>query len=805
MQTLWQDFRYAVRMLFKKPAVTIMAILTLAIGIGANTAIFSVVNGVLLRPLPYKDPDRLAMVWMDNSRINVSEDWHSYPNYVDYRTQTQTFEDIAMFNNMSLNLTGEGEPERIVGAHVSSNLFPLLGVEAALGRTFTAEEDVDGKDKVVLLGYGLWQRRFAGDKDILGKSIYLSGEPRVVVGVMPKGFAFPRKETDMWIPSAPGERTKQARGSFWIQLIGRLKPGVTVKQAQADMSTIAANIRQQNPDQEGYDVNIVSYHEQVVGNVKPALLVLLGAVAFVLLISCVNVANLLLARAAGREREIAIRTAIGATRARLIRQLLTESALLAALGGAAGILLAVWGLDALIALSPQDIPRLDQIRIDGRVLGFSLAVSILTGLIFGLVPALQGSKSDLNESLKDGGRGATTGIRGRRLRNILVVAEIAIALVLLIGAGLMIRSFLTLQKVNLGFNPDNILTLRVRLSGSKYREGAAAVDFYKQLLQRVSAMPGVQSAGAVSDVFLSKTPNSGNFSIEGRPDFPPAERVEVPIDVASPNYFKAMEIPLLEGRFFDDRDSPDGPPVVIINETMARLFWPGEDALGKRIKYGQQSSEDSWKEIIGIVKDTRRTGFDAEVRPETYLPHAQAPARGLMLIVRGVSDPLNLATTIRAAVLELDKDQPVYEIKTMDMLLGDMVAQRRLNTLLFGIFAVVAMLLASVGIYGIMSQSVTQRTHEIGVRMALGAQKSDVLGLVLRQAMTLAVSGIVLGLGAAFALTRVMSSLLYGVSATDPLTFAAISLALAGVAMLASYIPARRAAKVDPMVALRYE
>jgi len=805
MQTFLQDLKYAVRMFLKQPAFTIIAILTLAIGIGANTTIFSVVNSILLRPLPYREPDRLAMVWMNNARINISEDWHSYPNYEAYRNNTSTFEDIAIFNNRSFNITGDNEPERVRGAIASSNLFPLLGVDAMLGRTFTPEEDENGKDMVAILSYGLWQRRFAADPDILGKTVSLNNANREIIGVMPASFRFPEKDTEMWIPVAPSPQAKTNRNSIWLQAIGRLKPAVTINQAQSDMSAISDRIIEQYPNQEGYRANIVSYHEQIVGNVKPALLVLLGAVAFVLLIACTNVANLLLSRAAAREREVAIRTAVGASRARLVRQFLTESGLLAIIGGAIGVALAYWGLDLLVAIAPSDVPRLDQIRIDSRVLIFSLGMSILTGLVFGLVPALHASKANLNESLKEGGRGTTTGIQGRRVRNSLVVTEVAIALVLLIGAGLMIRSFMHLQRVDIGFNPDNLLTARVQLSGNRYRDNQAAINFYKQLNERIEQFPGVTGAGAISTLFLSKTPSSSNFSIEGRPQPPPTEQVEVPIDIVNQSFFKVMEIPLVRGRSFEERDGPDAPPVIIINETMARRFWPGEDAIGKRMKFASPDSDDPWIEIIGIVGDVRRTGFDAEVRPETFLPHAQAPSRGLMMVIRADSDPSQLASSFRAAVREIDSDQPVFEVRTMDTRLGEMMAQRRLNMILFGIFAAVALLLASVGIYGIISHNVTERTHELGVRMALGASRGNVLKLILRQGMTLTAIGIGFGLAGAFGLTRVMSSLLYGVSATDPLTFVLIALMLGVVALAACLIPARRATKVDPISALRYE
>jgi len=806
METLWQDLRFGLRMSLKHPGFIAAVVLALALGIGANTVIFSVVNAILLNPLPYPHPDRLVMVWLDNKRLGLDQDWHSYPNYADYRDQNKVFEKLAAFNDRRFNLTGEGEPERIIGAWATANFFAVMGVEPVMGRAFTVEEEEPGRDQVVVIGYGLWQRRFGSDPKIVGQTISLNGAPRTVVGVMPAHFRFPSKEAEMWVPLALSANGKNARGGFSLKSIGRLKPGITITQARADLGTIASRLEQQYPDMlSGYGVNLVPLYEQVVGKIRPALLVLLGAVGFVLLIACANVANLLLARAAVREREIAVRMALGAGRARLIRQLLTESALLAVLGGAAGLLIAEWGLKVLLALSPADIPRLDQIKIDGRVLAFTLAVSLLTGLIFGLAPALQSSKLDLNESLKEGGRSATGGLRGRRIRGVLVVAEVALSLVLLIGAGLMIKSFLRLQQVNLGFNPDRLLTMRVDLAGSKYREGPKAVAFYQQLLGRVATLPGVQAVGAISDIFLSSTPNSANFSIEGRPEVPPAQRIETPIDQVSANYFQVMGTPLLKGRLFDEHDANEAPRVAIINDTFARRFFPDEDPLGKRFKFGGVNSQAPWMTIVGVVADVRRTGFDAEVRCETFLPLAQSPSRSMTLVLRTAADPLSLAKSARAAVWAIDKDQPVYSLRTMEQLLREMIAQRRLNMLLLGIFSVISLVLAAVGIYAIISYSVTERTHEIGIRLTLGAERRDILRLVVGQGMLLALLGVAIGLAAAFALTRLMSSLLYGVSATDPVTFGGISLLLVLIALVASYIPARRAMRVDPMVALRYE
>jgi putative ABC transport system permease protein len=791
-------------MLLKKLSFTFIAVLALAIGIGANTAIFSVVNSLLLRPLPYKNFERISMIWMDNPKLGVSEDWHSYPNYVDFKEQNQSYEDMAAFNNRSFNLTGVGDPVRVVGVWSTASLFSVLGVDPMLGQVFTEAEEEPGRDLVVVLSHGLWQRRFGSDPGIIGQPISLNGVNRTVKGVMPAGFDFPEKNTDVWIPIPITPQRKQARNSISYKAVGRLKPGVTLAQAQQDMGAIAKRLDDQY-SQSGYGINLVSLRDQETKGVKTALLVLLGAVGFVLLIACANVANLLLARASIREKEMAIRLALGAGRWRVIRQLLTESVLLGAIGGAVGLLLAFWGLDALLALSPADVPHLDQTKIDFRVLVFTLGVSLVTGLVFGLVPALQASKPDLNDALKEGGRGAGGGTRTIRIRNLLVVSEIALSLVLLVGAGLLIRSFMRLQQFELGFNPENLLTMRIQLPASKYKDGKQVASFYQQLLERIDAVPGVQSAGAIASVFLTDTPNSTNFSIEGRPVATGAESIEVPLDSVSNDYFKVMGIPLLAGREFNDHDVKGSTPVAIINRTFAERFFPGEDPIGKRYVYGRPDPKNDWITIVGIVGDMRRTGFDRPVRPETFLPEAQFTDNALTIVARTTGDPAALAAALRSEVWAIDKDQSVYEVKTMRETLAEMLSQRRFNMLLLGIFAAVALTLAAVGIYGVMSYAVAERTHEIGLRMALGAQTGDVLGLIVRQGMLLAVTGLFVGLVASFALTRLMSALLYGVSATDPLTFIVIPVALTGVALGACLVPARRAIKVDPMIALRYE
>ncbi|MGB7921787.1 MAG: ABC transporter permease [Pyrinomonadaceae bacterium] len=807
--TLFQDIRYGARMLWKSPGFTVVAIFTLALGIGANSAIFSVVNAVLLRPLPFKNPGALVKVNGELRKQGVDKEPLSYPDFVDLKAQVQSLEHVTAYNQASGALTGEGEPERLRGVNVSAELFPLLGVEPVVGRAFAAEDDRPESAPVVLLGHGLWQRRFGADPKVVGREIMLNGRSTTVLGIMPPDFNFPVQglPRDYWSPLAPsvGKRATE-RGSHYLNVIGRLKQGFTLAQSAAETQSIAARLAGQYPETNtSFGINVDSAHEEIVRDVKPALLVLLGAVGFVLLIACANVANLLLARATARTKEIAIRTALGASRLRVLRQLLTESVLLSLVGGSLGLLIAVWGVDLLMSVSPADIPRVKEIGLDARALGFTLAVSVVTGLIFGLAPALQASKLDLNETLKEGGRGSTEGLRRNRVRSLLVISEIALSLVLLVSAGLLTKSFMRLLNVNPGFNPDNVLTVGVALPPAKYTEEAQQSAFFRETLERLKNSPGIVSAAAVFPLPLSGSNRINTFQIAGRPVPAHGEEPEAHDRVTTPDYFQAMGIPVIKGRVFTERDGADAPPVIVVNESFARRFFPDEDPLGKRIIMDAEQNPKG-NEIVGVVGDVRHRALDAEGGAELYFSYLQMPERSMALVIRAQAvDPMSVASSIRGVVQQVDKDQPLSNIQTMNQLLADSVARRRFNMLLLGIFSAVALLLAAVGIFGVMNYSVSQRTHEIGIRMALGAQAGDVLRMVVGQGMILALIGVAAGLIAAFALTRVMSNLLFGVSATDPLTFVGVSLLLAAIALVACYIPARRATKVDPMVALRYE
>jgi putative ABC transport system permease protein len=809
MNSLLQDLRFSFRLLVKKPGFTLVVVLALALGIGANTAIFSVVNAVLLRPLPYKSPERLVWLRETNPLNDIKDEPASPPNYIDWKTQAESFEDMGALATTMLTVTSNGEPERVPSVYVTDGFFSVLGVEAKIGRTFTPEEDTPGNNRVAVISNSLWQRRFGSDPGVIGNAITINGNPYTVVGVMPPDFKNPRpndlKPPDLWVPLAINYKDQGRRGDF-LSVIARLKPGVAVEQARAEMATIAHRLEQQYPDSNtAWGVLVTPLHERFVGDVRLALMVMLGAVFFLLLIACANVANLLLSRSAARQKEVAIRTALGAGRRRIVQQLLTESVLLSLIGGAVGLLLAFWGVELLTSLSLGSIPRLNEIGVDGRVLGVTVGVSLLTGIVFGLLPALQASNPNLNETLKEGGRSSAEGARGGRLRNALAVAEVALALVLLIGAGLMVRSFMRLQQVNAGFNPQRVLTAGLFLPGSKYKEGPQIVGFYEELLGKLAALPGVESVGAIDTLPLSGGGNVLSFVIDGRPPLQPTDNTpDAEYRVVTPDYFRTMGIPLLRGRLLTEQDGPNAPRATVINETMARRYFPDEDPIGKRINLGDPQ-KSPWRTIVGIVRDTRHESLSAEPYSQMYTVHTQFPARSLSLVLRASSDPMKLVSAIRGNVADMDKDLPLSNIRTMEQILAESLAQPRFNTMLITIFAVVALVLASVGIYGVISYSVSQRTHEIGVRIALGAQPGDIFKMVVGQGLKLALFGVSAGLAASFALTRVMASLLYEVQATDPATFAAIAVTLTAIALLASYIPARRATRVDPMISLRYE
>jgi putative ABC transport system permease protein len=804
MQTIWQDLCYGGRMLIKQPGFTLIAVITLSLGIGANAAIFSVVNAVLLSPLPYKEPERLVMI-RETKIPQFPEFSVSAGNFLGWKQQNTVFERLVALTGTSFNMVGAGDPEQLRGMRVTEGFFAILGAQPQLGRDFLPEEDQPGRNNVVVLSHRLWQRRFAGDSKILNQTITLSGRSYTVIGVMPATFQFGGPDLELWTPMAFTAQQAQNHGGHYLSAIGRLKPGVTLDQARTDMLAIAARLALEYPGPNtGWSVKLMPLLEYVVRSIKPALLVLLIAVAFVLLIACVNVSNLLLARAAGRQKEVAIRTALGARRARIIRQLLTESLLLALVGGAVGLLLAKLGMSLLLNLAPQNLPRMSGVSLDGRALLFTAAITLLTALIFGLVPALQSSRPNLSETMKDAGRGSTEGGQRPLIRNILVVLEVASALMLLVGAGLLIKSFWQLQKVDPGFNPNNVLTLSVSLPRTKYPEGTHQAAFFQQLLEKVNALPGVQAAGATPSM-----PLGGDyvlaFVIQGRPPLPPGAGQSTNFYAVNANYFKAMGIPLLRGRLYSERETRDSPHVAVINETMAKRMFPDEDPIGKRITFDGGDDNPDWYEIIGIVGDVKQYGLDTATTMQTYEPFTQQPQSFMTLVVRTAGDPTEQTAAIRNAVLQLDKEQPIANIRTLDQFLSASVAQQQFSVLLLGVFASVALVLAAVGIYGVLSYAVTQRTHEIGIRMALGAGQRDVLRLVVGQGMLLTLIGVVAGLVLSFALTRLMTTLLFGVAPTDPLTFSLIALLLVAVALLACWIPARRATRVDPLIALRCE
>jgi putative ABC transport system permease protein len=808
METLVKDIRYALRGLGQRPGFTVVAVLTLALGIGANTAIFSVVNAVLLKPLQFRDPDRLVMIWEDATFAGFPRNTPAPANYVDWKAQSQSFEDMAASHETTFNLTGDGTPERVAAYGVTANFFPLFGVAPELGRTFTADEDRPGAGKAVVLSHSLWQTRYGGDRQILNRDIQLDGEKYTVVGVMPAGFQFFESDVRLWVPLALDAEDWASRGSHYLKVVGRLKPGVSLDQARADVSSVMTRIAKDHRE-ETFDGKlgaiVMPLREQLSGDVRSSLIVLLVAVAFVLLIACANVAGLLLARAVSRRREIALRVALGASRARVIRQLLTESLLLAVAAGVLGSVLAYWSFGFLQNLIPEQMALLTSLQLNTRMLLFTLLLSLVTGVVFGLVPALQSAKVDLSGALKQNTRVTSAS----RLRSALIVFEVALSIVLLVGAGLLIQTLYQLFNQYSVLQPEKVLTLRTVLPLTKYKELPQRDAFYQQVLARVEHLPGVVSAGYSTSVPLIWKGGSSGFVPEGIKQPIPGLSYDSIHRQVSADYVQAMGIPLRQGRYLNEHDNASSMPVAVINETMARQYWPGENALGRRFKLGDPNEDLPWRQIVGIVADVRQMGLDEPVKSEMYLPYQQITDYDFFaprdLAIRTSGDPMSMVSSVRQIIHEVDPDQPVSNVATMADVLGVEGAQRRMGMVMLVAFAGLALLLASLGIYGVLAYFVTQHTNEIGVRMALGATRQNILRLVLRKGMGLTLLGVAIGLAASFALTRLMNSMLFGVKASDPLTFVAVPLLLAAVALVACLIPARRATQVDPMIALRYE
>jgi putative ABC transport system permease protein len=812
------ELRFALRSLAKSPAFTTIAIVTLALAIGATTAVFTIVNALLIQPLPYKNPQQLVLLWEQFSQQGLDRIPVSAPEYLDYQKETHAFQEIAAFDYTTFSLTTGDMPEEIAGSVVWPNLFPLLGVQPIRGRVFAPEEVGEGHDDVVIISERLWQRRFNSDPAIIGNKLSMNGRTFTVIGVMPATFEFPlpifglqggqfAQRADIWKPVAFTKNELSSRGSRSYGMIGRLRDGVTLRQAQAEIDTLLANWTQRFPDNytvgTGFGARVYNLHDQLVGPMRGGLLILLGAVGLVLLIACANLTTMLLARASSREREFAIRVALGAGPLRVLRQMLTESVVLAVIGGIAGVLLAVWGIELLRAIGAQTVPRLNAARLDTTVLFVTLIVSVGTGILFGIAPAIASAKPELTEALKEGGRGSTTGRRRNRLRNGLVVVEMALALVLLVGAGLLMKSFARLQNVNPGFDPRNVLTMEFSLPVTKYPKGRPVIDFYGEALRRFKNLPGVEAVALTSILPLSGTNSDSSFHIEGNNSMVTKVFPDEEIRSVTPEYFSVMKMPILQGRGFTDADSPDAPGVVVINRAMAKKYWPNEEALGKRINFDDSDpAKIKWITIVGIVGDIHHQGLDVEPKPEYYVAHAQLPYRQMVLAIRSTHDPRSLASAIRKQLRTLDPERPVANVRTLEQVASDSIAPRRLSVVLLGVFAGVALLLASVGIYGVMSFLVVQRTHEIGVRMALGAQRTDVFRLVVGHGLKLVVLGTAIGLLLALFFTRALGVLLYNVGRFDVPTFIGVTVALGAVALAASYVPARRAMRADPMIAL---
>lgn len=811
MTTLLTDIRFGARMLLKSPMMTVIALLALTLGIGANTAIFSVVNAVLLRTFPYSNPEQIVLVWEKRQGGRTDQNVINLGNFADWKQQNQVFTDMAVFFDRTFNLTSDGEPEEVPTQFATTNLFSVLGTNAALGRTLVADDDREGQPRVAVISYGLWQRRFGADSNIIGRKITLNEQPTTVVGVMPAEFGWhirrgtqATKPADIWIPFRITNELMLRRGRF-ASSVARLKPGVTIEQAQREMGTIAARLTHEYPDfNTNWGVNVVPLRTQVTGEIRRPLLMLLGAVGFVLLIACANVANLLLARASARRKEIAVRTGLGASRWRIARQLLTESVMLSIVGGALGVLLAWWGTKALVALSPPALVDLKSVGVNLPVLMFTLGLSMITGILFGLVPSLEATRFDLHNSLKEGGKNVGGSSGSHRLRSLFVVTQVALALVLLVGAGLLVRSLNRLQSVAPGFNPENLLTVRVTLPIAKYDLDEEAIAFFKQAVERMKTIPGVEAAGVVNTAPFTGLYPGTNVDIEGQPPLPPGQDLGTGVYVTDRSYFETMQIPLKYGRLYNEQEQTEMRHVVVVNEEFVRKNLKGENPLGKRIIV-YMKDENVPTEIIGVVADSKHVGLDIGVEPMVYWPHPELVYSGMTFMLRTKGDATAVASGARNVIHSLDPQQPVGEISTMEQLLSTSVAKSRFSAWLLTVFSVVALVMATVGIYGVMSYSVLQRTHEIGVRMALGAQRFDVLKLVVRQGIVLGVAGVAAGLVASFGLTRLISTLLFEVTATDAATFAAVSVGLFLVTLIACYVPARRATRVDPLKALRYE
>ncbi len=810
MGTLLQDLRYGIRMLAKNPGFTAVAVLTLALGIGANTAIFSVVNTVLLRPLPYPDPNRLVQLWSTNSKWGGGHVQVAVGDVADIRSGNHVFERLALFRDWPINITGWGEPERVSTARVSTDFFSILGIGPVRGRTFALGEDQAGHEREVVVSYSLWQKVFGADPKLVGKGISLDGKRYTVVGIMPSGFLFPGTDesaTQLWIPLVLEPQEAKSRSGHNVMVVGRLKPAVRIEQAQAEMNTISERLAREYPETDrDWGLRVVSLHDDLVGDVRPDMLLLLAAVGLVLLIACSNVSNLLLARGATRQREMAVRASVGASRFRLIRQLLTESVMLALAGGLLGLLVAVWANESVRAIGPRDIPRLGTTNIDAWVLGFSFAVSLLAGVVFGLVPALRTSKLDLNAALKEGAGSSAGGFRlfrYHRARSLFLVSQVALSLILLVGATLVLRSFWRLTAVDLGISPQRVLSMWIMLPHSKYGEGRQQAVFFQETVERIRALPGVIAASATNMRPIGGDMTT-NFNIHEHPFPDPKNLPEASMRMVSADYFRVLGIPLLRGRLLTDADGATSPRVAVVNEAMARHFWPHADPLGQHLQIHYGGSPSNY-EIVGLVSSARDVEPQKEPQPEMYVPYSQLPQWAGTILVRTRIDPLKMATAIKGQILSVDKDQPVSDIQTLEQVLSETVAEPRFRAELLGLFALLAVILAGIGIYGVIAYSVSQRTHEIGIRIALGAEQGDVLRLVVSQGIVLTMIGVGAGLTGAFGLVRFLRSMLYGVHPTDPLTFAVASAVLVSVSLLATYIPGRRATKVDPMVALRCE